>query len=262
MVMKNINEAYRMKVLAGLISESEEAKNQIQVWFDLDGVLADMQSSLEMDETHNKYKDELNAALMSDFPELMSLGNDELKQAINDALKANPNDVKMKSLKKKYKNYNNYIFAVASKPNFYFHMNLMPGAEQLVKDAYRITGVKPNILSSPVGNEKDKKNPSVFEKKQWVYINFSNKIAYLAQKYFGDTIAYWINKSFGGLINKINITSDKGAVVRSKYDILIDDRQKYVDKFIKAGGSAILYKNAEDAAEKLRELYIQLTSEE
>jgi 5'(3')-deoxyribonucleotidase len=235
--MEKLNKINKMRYLAGLITNlNEDVKHKVQVWFDLDGVLADMNGSLEKDETYNNYKNDLDNVLLKDFPEFINLKNDELRQKINDALKIDPNNIKFNSLKKKYKDYNNYVFKIAGKGGFYASLDLMPGAVDLVKKANDIVGKKSNILTAPAGNENDPNNPSVIEKNQWVKDNF------------------------GDLVDHIEITIDKGRVVKSKYDILIDDRTKYVDKFVSAGGSAILYKDANQAASDLQKLYDELMS--
>ena len=45
------------------------------------------------------------------------------------------------------------------------------------------------------------------------------------------------------ITNKIIIDTNKGKYAKSKGDVLIDDRPKYVTEFESAGGSAILHKN-------------------
>ena len=70
-------------------------------------------------------------------------------------------------------------------------------------------------------------NPSVVEKKEWVA------------------------EHFGELVGEVIITIDKGRVVKDSNDILIDDRPKYVEKFEAAGGTAILYKNSDQATAEL-----------
>lgn len=232
-----ISEANRMRVLAGLIKESEESvKDQIKVWFDLDGVLADMEGSLQKNEELIKLKSNLDVVVQNKFPEWESLSNDELKDAFKKGLEQDPNNVDLKELKKAHRDYTNYVFKIAGKDGFYAGLDLMPGAVELVKKANDIVGKKPNILTAPAGNENDPNNPSVIEKNQWVKDNF------------------------GDLVDHIEITTDKGRVVKSKYDILIDDRTKYVDKFTSAGGSAILYKDASQAAAELQKLYDELMS--
>lgn len=235
--MKVISEIHRMKVLAGLINESEEAKNQIQVWFDLDGVLADMEGSLQKNEELTRLKANLDAVVQNKFPDWASLSNDELKEAFKKGLEEDPNNADLRELKKAYREYNNYVFKIAGKGGFYASLDLMPGAVELVEKANQIVGKKAKILTAPAGDENDPNNPSVIEKRAWVEDNF------------------------GDLVGHVEITIDKGRVVKSKYDILIDDRTKYVDKFKSAGGSAILYKDANQAANDLQKLYDELTSE-
>jgi 5'(3')-deoxyribonucleotidase len=233
--MKLLSEVHRMKVLAGLIKESDEnAQGQIQVWFDLDGVLADMKSSLDNNDEMIAIKGKLDNLVKEKFPEWSTLSDDELKEKFKDGLQQDPNNVDLKELQKAYREYNNYVFKLAGKEGFYAGLALMPGAVELVQKANQIVGKKPNILTAPAGNENDPNNPSVIEKRAWVKDNF------------------------GDLVDHVEVTIDKGRVVRDKYDILIDDRTKYVDKFVSAGGSAILYKNANQAATELQKLYDEL----
>ena len=233
--MKLISEVHRMRVLAGLIKESDEnVQDQIQVWFDLDGVLADMEGSLTNSTELKSLKEKLDNLVKEKFPEWATLTNDELKEKFKAGLEQDPNNADLKELKKAHREYNNYVFKIAGKAGFYASLALMPGAVELVQKANQIVGKKPNILTAPAGNENDPNNPSVIEKRQWVKDNF------------------------GDLVDHVEVTTDKGRVVKSKYDILIDDRTKYVDKFTSAGGSAILYKDADQAASELQDLYNEL----
>ena len=100
----------------------------------------------------------------------------------------------------------------------------------MVKLAHRLTGVKPNILSSPVGNENNPDNPSVKEKRAWV------------EEHFGD------------IVDHVEITTDKARVIKSERDILVDDREKYVNVFREGGGSAVLFKDAISASGDLSKL--------
>jgi hypothetical protein len=235
--MKLLSEVHRMRVLAGLINESNEnIQNQIQVWFDLDGVLADMDGALNRNGEMIALKEKLDNLVKDKFPEWSTLSNDELKEKFKIGLEQDPNNADLRELKKAYKEYNNYVFKLAGKNGFYIGLDLMPGAIELVRRANKIVGKRPNILTAPAGNENDPNNPSVIEKRAWVEDNF------------------------GDLVDHIEITTDKGRVVRDKYDILIDDRTKYVDKFVSAGGSAILYKDANQAATELQNLYDELMS--
>ena len=233
--MKLLSEVHRMRILAGLINESNEnIQNQIQVWFDLDGVLADMDGALNRNSEMIALKGKLDNLVKDKFPEWSTLSNDELKEKFKIGLEQDPNNTDLRELKKAYKEYNNYVFKLAGKNGFYAGLDLMPGAIELVQRANQIVGKRPNILTAPAGNENDPNNPSVIEKRACVEDNF------------------------GDLVDHIEITTDKGRVVRDKYDILIDDRTKYVDKFVSAGGSAILYKDANQAATELQNLYDKL----
>jgi 5'(3')-deoxyribonucleotidase len=235
--MKLLSEVHRMRVLAGLINEADEnAQSQIQVWFDLDGVLADMEGSLNSNAEMIALKEKLDNLVKEKFTEWATLTNDELKEKFKDGLEQDPNNADLRELKKAYKEYNNYVFKLAGKAGFYAGLALMPGAVELVQKANQIVGKKPNILTAPAGDENDPNNPSVIEKRAWVKDNF------------------------GDLVDHVEVTTDKGRVVRDKYDILIDDRTKYVDKFVSAGGSAILYKDANQAAAELQKLYDELMS--
>jgi 5'(3')-deoxyribonucleotidase len=233
--MKLLSEVHRMRVLAGLINEADEnIQEQIHVWFDLDGVLADMDGALNSNAEMIALKEKLDKLVGEKFPDWANLSNDELKEKFKAGLEQDPNNVDLKELKKAHREYTNYVFKLAGKAGFYAGLTLMPGAVELVQKANQIVGKKPSILTAPAGNENDPNNPSVIEKKQWV------------------------NDNFGNLVDHIEVTTDKGRVVKSKYDILIDDRTKYVDKFTSAGGSAILYKDANQAAAELQKLYDEL----
>lgn len=232
--MKVISEIHRMKVLAGLINESEEAKNQIQVWFDLDGVLADMEGSLQKNEELTRLKANLDAVVQNKFPDWANLSNDELKEAFKKGLEADPENADLKELKKAHRDYSNYVFKIAGGDNFYADLDLMPDAVELVQKANKIIEKKSNILTAGLTNDGGK---SEKEKRKWV------------------------EKYFGGLVDQVKVTTEKGNFAKSKYDILIDDRTKYVNQFKSAGGSAILYKDAKQAEAELRKLYGELTSE-
>jgi 5'(3')-deoxyribonucleotidase len=223
----------RLQTLAGIIGEIDLnlKSNDCQVWFDLDGVLADMDGSLEKNEELNYLRDILDDIINEKFPHYKNLSNDLLKVKINLDLEKEPNDGDLKSVKKAFKNYNNFVFKVAGRPGFYINLDLMPQAKEMLIKSEELTGKKPNILTSPTGNENDPNNPAVKEKREWV------------------------EKHFGNLVNHIEITSDKGRVVRNEKDILIDDREKYVKKFTDAGGTAILFKNPKQAMSELEIIY-------
>jgi len=230
--MKNkLNEEkIRMAKLAGILNENNDTDAGVQVWFDMDGVLADFDKSIESDEEVIAYKKELDDLIDAEFPDYKDLHNDALKLKLKNDLAENPDDEDIKRLKKAHKKYNNRVFKLAGSPGFFANLELMPMAVEMLKKAYEITGKKPNICTAPMGNENNPNNHSVIEKKDWV------------------------KKYFNNLVNQVEVTIDKGRVARGPHDILIDDRQKYIDKFTNAGGSGILFKDPSSAMVDLRYL--------
>lgn len=208
----------------------EDMAGDVRVWFDLDGVLADMQGSLKKNAELQALRKDLDDAIENEFTDYIGLSDDEIKAKFKSDLADDPDNEDIKRLKKIFKKYNNRVFKVAGVEGFYGNLDLMDGAKELVKFAQEVTGKKPHILSSPVGNENNPNNPSVKEKREWVA------------------------KHFGDLVDQVEITTDKARVVKSKNDILIDDRQKYVNVFKNAGGSAILFKDSKSAANELENL--------
>jgi 5'(3')-deoxyribonucleotidase len=199
------------------------------IYFDLDGVLADMESGLMQNAEVKALKEVVDNLISTKFQDYKGLVDDDIKTKFKAELESNP-ESEVKELKKAFSKYTSKVFSVASKPGFYRNLPLMSGAVEMVKKAGELSGELPNILSAPVGDENDLNNPSVVEKKEWVAEHFDK------------------------LVNEVIITIDKGKVVKSKDDILIDDRPKYVDKFESAGGTAILYKNSNQATAELVKL--------
>lgn len=199
------------------------------IYFDLDGVLADMESGLMQSPEVKALRVILDDLISSKFTSYEGLVDDDIKTKYKAELEANP-ESEVKELKKAFNKYTSKVFSVAAKPGFYRNLPLMPGAVEMVKTAGDMSGELPNILSAPVGDENDMNNPSVVEKKEWVA------------------------EHFGELVGEVIITIDKGRVVKDSKDILIDDRPKYVEKFEAAGGTAILYKNSDQATAELSRL--------
>ena len=199
------------------------------IYFDLDGVLADMESGLIQSPEVKALRVILDDLISSKFSSYEGLVDDDIKSKYKAELEANP-ESEVKELKKAFNKYTSKVFSVAAKPGFYRNLPLMPGAVEMVKKAGEMAGELPNILSAPVGDENDMNNPSVVEKKEWVA------------------------EHFGELVGEVIITIDKGRVVKDSNDILIDDRPKYVEKFEAAGGTAILYKNSDQATAELARL--------
>lgn len=208
---------------------------EVIIYFDLDGVLADMEGGLMKHPELVELRKILDDLIETKFTGYKGLVDDDIKTKFKAELEANPTS-EVKELKKAFQKYTSKVFSLASKPGFYYNLPLMPGAKEMVKKANELTGKLSNILSSPVGDENDENNPSVREKRDWVETHF------------------------GGMINEVIITSDKGKVVKGKSDILIDDRPKYVEKFTGAGGTAILHTEWTKSIRELESILKQFES--
>jgi len=194
----------------------ENTNTPLQFFFDLDGVLADMEQGLQQNSKIVSLRKRLDDLIKNDYPQYKNLVDDKIKEKLKKELPPDaPKDHPLRPLKRAFNDYRNSVFGVAAKEGFYKNLPLMPGTKEMLKAAQKISGKKPHILSSPVQGD----NTSVQEKIDWVQTNFK------------------------GLVNKIIIDTNKGKYAKSKSDVLIDDRPKYVTEFESAGGSAILHKN-------------------
>lgn len=208
---------------------------EVKIYFDLDGVLADMEGGLMKNPEIVQLRKILDDLIETKFLDYKGLVDDDIKTKYKVELEKDP-DSPVKELKKAFQKYTSKVFSVASKPGFYFNLPLMPGAKEMVERANSLSGKLSNILSSPVGDAEDENNPSVKEKREWV------------QKHFGE------------MVDEVIITSDKGKVVKGKSDILIDDRPKYVEKFSSAGGTAILHTDWKKTLAQLESILKQFES--
>jgi 5'(3')-deoxyribonucleotidase len=200
-----------------LKESTQNTINKYQVWFDMDGVLVDFEGGLKNNADLNGAKRRLDELIDAKYSQLKGLSTDELKSQVKEMTK-NTQDPELKNLKKIFYAYNNLVYSIAEKPGFFASLKMLPGAIEMLDAAKSITGLIPNILTAPMGNENDPDNHCVIEKKKWCEENLSGKF------------------------NHIEVTIDKGRVVKSRFDVLIDDRKKYLDKFTSAGGIGILHK--------------------
>jgi len=200
-----------------------EAEQQLKFFIDMDGVLADfdraIEESPERDELEH-YKRDLFDYVRENYPAVNPIIVDDVKPL----LAANRGDGELKRL---YDLAHDLIHRIAERKGFFLNLKPMPGAKELLEAAAEISGQLPTILTAPV------KSPySVEEKVQWMKDNFP------------------------GMYDTVIADKDKGKHAIGRHGILVDDRDKYIEGFTKAGGSAIKYLNHADAIGRMRNFRI------
>jgi len=219
---------HQIKKLIKLILENELEnlkKPEITVYVDMDGVLADFYGALAYSDVISQSQKALDK-LLSQKPELQGLLGDQLKEKF----RGRQEDPVMAKLKKAWNKHIELTYSTASQPGFFLNLEMLPGAKEMLNAAYNLTGDLPNILTAPMES-----NPKCKEEKY-----------------------EWVQKNIVGLYNNFYCTQNKEKFANSEFDILIDDRPKYTNKFISAGGSAILYTSAEQSIKELEEIVSSL----
>lgn len=119
---------------------------------------------------------------------------------------------------------------------FWSEMDWMPDGQQLWN---YVSKYNPTILSAP-----SKHPTSSTGKVKWLqkHITLPNYEVQTKAKHG------WDGKS------KIILNPDKFRYVRNQYDLLIDDTDKKINDWRKAGGTGILHKNTNDTIKQLKEL--------
>lgn len=198
----------------------------IEIYVDMDGVLADFDARVEENAILKSYKDRWNKLLARHGREdLRLLKKDEIKKLFSGP----QTDPVMADLKKAWTNYSNHIFVIAGKKGFFLGLEEMPGARELLMLAQNLTGKKPHILTAPI-----KGNPNCEPEKR-----------------------QWIENHFSGLFDQFYCTGDKHTKAAPNA-ILIDDRPKYIKPFQDAGGSVVYYQNYQQASKDLRKVVNEL----
>jgi len=194
----------------------------LEIYFDMDGVLADFDKRISEDSLLNRLRDKWYGLLKKHNREdLRHIAKDDMKK-----LFAGPQaDSVMKELKKAWNDYQSYIFVIANKEGFFLGLEEMPGARELLQKAHRLTGKLPHILTAPI-----KSNPRCEQEKE-----------------------EWIRQHFGGLYDRFHCTLDKHTFAAPNA-ILIDDRPRYIKPFQDNGGQVVHYKNAQQAGHDLEKL--------
>jgi len=212
----------------------EQNESQIEIYLDMDGVLADfdkaVSSNSEVQEAEQKMLNHLSTRT-----DLLSLynepgGKDKLKTFLKKykehKKETGKKDDYMEILNKLFSTLDSKKYKIASYPGYFENLELMPGAIEMVEQIISLTGKLPNILTAPISSNQN----CQIEKKNW------------------------IDNHFSGKYNQFICTANKQEYAKNRKNILIDDRPKYVDPFRKNGGTAILHFDTNDTVKKLKDI--------
>ena len=219
--MKNLIKLLVEQVLDELITTQEPT-----IYFDMDGVLADFQGGIENDKFYTDTQREFIKLASKHKPELLDYHTDDLK----DVFKGRQEDPVMALLKKAWGRRRNASFAAAAGPGHFRNLKPLPGGREMMQAAIELTGKKPHILTAPMDSSPNCKE----EKREWVEEHVS------------------------GLFDEFHCTQNKHEFAQSEWDILIDDRPKYVNAFRAAGGTAIMHTEASKTIGELEEVIANL----
>lgn len=177
----------------------------IEIYLDLDGVLADFDKSINEKKLH---LEELEETIWEMVPKLRGKSDIIMKQFF----RGEQTDPILKKAKRVYNVYRGKFYDIMEKPGFFLDLEPMPGYMTLVNGVRGLNGGKlPHILTAPVQTEHCPE-----EKKQWCD-------KYLAGKY-------------GRFICQKNKTE-----YAEPFAILIDDMTKNTVPWDAAGGFSVLH---------------------
>ena len=222
--MKNIQKLVKF-MITEVIEELLE-KQEPTIYFDMDGVLADFTGRVDANPSASQAREELEA-FMAKKPEIANMHKDDVKTL----LKGEQSEPYLKKLKKLYQKHEGLLYKVASEDGHFLELEVMPGVLEMIAAATELTGKKPHILTAPMT-----RHPRCEEEKiEWVKMHGIDK-----------------------LTDEFHCTKGKENFAKSEWDILIDDRPKYVNRFRAAGGTAIMHTEASKTIKELEEVIAKL----
>jgi 5'(3')-deoxyribonucleotidase len=199
---------------------SEGMTPRITVYVDMDGVLADFDGSALTNEPVRAAREKLDWFIRTYAPEFAGKEHEKIKSAT----RGPQTDPRMKKLKRLFNDWREKTYRVAGREGFFRGLQVLPGAEALLAGIASITGAAPHILTGPMTSNRW----CVQEKEEWMRAHFPGQFA----QFF--------------------CTPEKHRHASGPWDVLIDDRQKYLKPFASAGGTALHYTG--DPGSVLRDL--------
>lgn len=177
----------------------------IEVYLDMDGVLANFDKSINDKKVH---LEELEEAIWQLAPELRNKDAMHMKEFF----KGVQEDPVLAKAKKVHNIYRNKFYSIMSKPNFFLDLEPMPDFMNLVDGVIKLNNGKlPNILTAPVRSDY-----CAQEKEKWCY------------------------KHIPGKFNRFICQKNKTEYA-DPFAILIDDMTKNTVPWDAAGGFAVLH---------------------
>jgi 5'(3')-deoxyribonucleotidase len=209
------------------LTEADEnqitAPDDIKVFFDMDGVLADFEAGIENDE-----------ALKALQAELATL-TDKSPEQLKPLLQGKQTDPTMAKIKKIINDIKSQQMRIAKKENFFSNLALMLGAEELVNYAIEKVGSENvYILTAPIEGSATCEP----EKRDWIKTNFPS-----------------VN------IGNFICNASKADHAASNH-VLIDDNRKYIDPWVAAGGIGIFHTNPANSDKQLKDILNRRTESE
>jgi 5'(3')-deoxyribonucleotidase len=203
-----------------------EEKRKINIFLDMDGVLVDFPSAL---------KAHIKEVYFAE-PETIHPDSKSSRRALRQLQQLQLNDEKIEELydRSEYKfqsgeDYkgdeklmSNYVLkALLKNKALWLQMDKLKGADALVNEVFDIAD-EVFVLSAQVDRTSEE------AKKEWI------------ERHFGqiDPVNVHIDRNKGGRLLQL---ISQGTVSESDLNILIDDRQKFLDSFMGAGGMGIRY---------------------
>lgn len=210
-----------------MIEEREYSDNDpslYTIYFDMDGVLADFDGGVENSPHTIAIRDKWES-LIVEFPEINDMSDEQIK----DFFRGKQANTKKAAIKKVYDELKRIGHAVATKPGFFKNLSPLPGAGEMLRFAKDLTGKNPHILTAPIESAKEQIEN---EKREWM------------------------ETEFPGMFDQFICTSDKSGGGRpSSTSILVDDREKYINPWLAAGGIGVLHKNPSDTIRQIKKIF-------
>ena len=190
-----------LKTFEEFISESTSVQH-LKFYVDMDGVLADFDGEIKNSEIGKKVEEltsEVRSWMVKNYP-------NRKWRVIHDI-----SDLKERheDFSKLYDQISEMIKNEARKSGFFRNLKVIPGAFDIISSATEVSGKLPTILTACIGSP---------------YCE-SEKIA-------------WLKEHFPGMYEGVIFEQEKEKYANEN-SVLIDDREKNVEDFSKAGGIVI-----------------------